>query len=189
MRPSGTRAMPARRTPRSCGAIPRELPGAHRPTHAPTLCLLSYASLRVVIAAHEVQRHVGDIADDPRVMRLRWYVEEVTRAHFDHPAICEGSSSRACDHEPDMLDLTAILSQLTADVLGPAPAGLIGGALDRHAADAHELESAHGHLPHLIRMLKALQYHLRGHQAILLSRCRSRTRAPIASPDPLGLHL
>src|SRR5215467_3765194 len=82
-----------------------------------------------------------------------------------------------------MLDLTAILPQLSADVLGPAPAGLVGGAPDRHAADAHELESAEGHFPHLIRMVKALQYHLRG--------CVAHRAAPLSLPrgglpaDPL----
>jgi hypothetical protein len=96
---------------------------------------------------------------------LGWYVEEVTRAHFDDSAICEGGSGGASDHEPDVLDLAAILSQLAADVLGPAPAGLIRGAPYAHAADAHELESAHGHFPDLIGMLEALQYHLGGRVA------------------------
>jgi ribosomal protein S18 acetylase RimI-like enzyme len=94
-------------------------------------------------------------------MWLRWYVEQVTRVHFDDSAICEGSGGRAGDHEPDVLHLAAILSQFAADVLGPAPAGLIGGAADTHTADAHQLESTLGHFPDLIRMLEALQDHLR----------------------------
>src|SRR6516162_6123529 len=98
-------------------------------------------------------------------MRLRRYVEEVTRPHFDDAAVREGRGGGPRDHQPDVLDMAAIPPQLAADVLGPAPTGLIGGAADAHAADAHELESAQGHLADFIRMLEPFQYHLRSRVA------------------------
>ncbi len=56
-----------------------------------------------------------------------------------------------------MLDLATRLAERAADVLGPAPAGLVGRPADGHAAQPDDLEAPLLEHAHLVGRLEALE--------------------------------
>jgi hypothetical protein len=95
----------------------------------------------VVGGAHHVDGDVGFVADDPAVV-AGLDVEDVAGIHLDDAAIIHCRSGSTGDNHTDVGDIAALLAQGFADVLGPAPTGLIRGAADGHAAEMDEFELA-----------------------------------------------
>jgi hypothetical protein len=70
------------------------------------------------------------------------HVEEVARLHDALGAVVHLHGGTAAHHEADVLDLAGRLASCRADMLGPAPAGFIRGATDRHRTHVEDLELA-----------------------------------------------
>src|SRR3954471_15745054 len=90
-------------------------------------------SARVVLAAHDVQRHVRLVADDPAVVSGR-HVEELARRHHPLGPVVHRDRGPATEDEAHVLDVAGLLAARLADVLGPFPARLVGGAPEGHGA-------------------------------------------------------
>ncbi|MGO8999983.1 MAG: hypothetical protein ACLQVI_42195 [Polyangiaceae bacterium] len=73
-----------------------------------------------------------------------------------------GSSPTTRDDHPDVLDLAHRLPELRSHVDRPAPAGLVGRAADRHAAQMQELESPLVEDAGLVRRVEALEDDVEG---------------------------
>ena len=69
----------------------------------------------------------------------------------DHAAVGERRRGHPGDHQPDVLDRAPLGPDPGADVLGPPPSRLVGGAgRDDQTPDLDHLEPAEAHLPHLV---------------------------------------
>src|SRR3954447_22560965 len=97
-------------------------------------------SARVVLAAPDVQRHVPLVADDPAVLGGR-HVEELAGLHHPLGPVVHRDRSASAEDEADVLDPAGLLAARLAHVLGPPPAGLVGGPAERHGADSVDLEA------------------------------------------------
>jgi hypothetical protein len=64
-----------------------------------------------MICAKKVQRNVGLVSKDPRVVRYWWNVEEIAGVHFDHPSIGESGGGGSGEYEADVLDVAVSLAQ------------------------------------------------------------------------------
>jgi hypothetical protein len=96
----------------------------------------------VVLGAEEMERDVGGVTDDPAIVagRAGGNVEERAGAEFVDGAVVEGGGGAAGEDQADVFDVAARGTNRGADVQGPLPAGLVGGAADGDAADADEFE-------------------------------------------------
>jgi hypothetical protein len=110
-----------------------------------------------VVGAQEVQRHVRLVPDDPAVVRLRRYVEELSRAQLYYSAIGEGSGSPAREHQTDVLYGAADRTHTWAYMGRPTPARFVGRAADGEAAEMHELEATLDHLSDFVGRFEALE--------------------------------
>src|SRR5271156_1899808 len=85
---------------------------------------------------------VGLVADYPAVMT--WgagrNVEEGAGAEFVDGAVVHGGGGAAGENQADMFDVATGSAEDGADVHGPLPAGLVGGAADGHGAEVDEFE-------------------------------------------------
>jgi hypothetical protein len=96
----------------------------------------------VGVSAGEVEGDVGLVADYPAVMTwgAEGNVEQGAGAEFVDGAVVHGGGGAAGKDEADVFDIAAPGAYGGADVLGPLPAGLIGGAADGHGAEVDEFE-------------------------------------------------
>src|SRR4051794_7458878 len=157
-------ASPASTEASDCSSAvpPAGLGGSSEPPHpASATSTASAAALgRVLLASQEVERHVGIVADDPRVVPRR-HVEEVARAHHALLAVVHPDGRGARHHQPDVLDRARRGAGRGADMLGPAPARLVRRPADGHRPDAVDLEAPLLELPHLggIREVQEREVH------------------------------
>src|SRR6476619_4380986 len=108
-----------------------------------------------MLGTDEVDRDVRFVADDPAVVRDGRDVERLAGPELDDPAVGEGRRRGAGQDEPDVLHRAALADEPRADVLRPAPAGMVGRPADRLPADGDQLEPAERHLADLVRLLEA----------------------------------
>jgi len=89
-----------------------------------------------------MQGDVGLVADYPAIVTRRpgRNVKEGTGAEFVDPAVVHGGSGAAGEDEADVFDVASGGADRGADVGGPFPAGLVGGAADGHATEADDFE-------------------------------------------------
>src|SRR5262249_40560689 len=75
---------------------------------------------RVYVRAHQMQRDVGLVADDPAVMAWRAGrdIKDVTCTHFDDRAAFDGHGSATGNDDAHVLDVAKLLAGAWADVLG-----------------------------------------------------------------------
>src|SRR5438105_558528 len=130
-----------------------------------------------MIGAKEVERDIRLVADHPAVVSWR-DVENVAGAHLEYAAVVHRRRGAAGHDHADMLDLAGALAERAADVDRPFPARLIGGAADRHAADAHQLEPAELELAHLVGIVEAFQ------NDVEVVHAAASTESPPASLEP-----
>src|SRR5215471_1191768 len=144
----------------------------------------SLLARRVLLGAQEVQRDVGFVADDPRIVGDGRHVEEVARRQLDDPSVLELDGRRSREDHARVLDRAALGADDRADVFGPLPPRLVRGAPDRLRPEAHEVEAAAGEAAGLVRLLEALEDHLVHDGPPATSRAPSpgapRRRAPCA---------
>src|SRR5262249_60706358 len=129
--PSPTASFRNRRLARSGVASIRSLPGGSG----------------IVLCAEEMERHVGNVAQHPRIVRNGRDVEQVACPKLHDAPVLERRSRRPRKHEPHVLHVAPTLPDGGTDVLGPLPARVVGGPADGHPSDPHQLEPALRHLP------------------------------------------
>src|ERR1700726_2665577 len=110
----------------------------------------------VMVRAEKMQGDVRLAADHPAVVS-RCDVEDVSRAHLGDRAVVHRRGRAAGDHDADMLDQAARGANSRADMERPSPAGFIGRAANRHAADPNNLELALLESPNFVGLLEPLQ--------------------------------
>src|SRR5215207_2627141 len=111
----------------------------------------------VVGGAEEVERDVRLVADHPAIVRLGRDVEQLAGPELDHPAVSERRRRGARQHEAHVLHGASGLPERRADVLRPAPAGLVRRSTDREPPEVNELEAPLQQLADLVRLLEPLQ--------------------------------
>src|SRR5450755_4273980 len=108
-----------------------------------------------------MQRNVGLVTHHPAIVsgRSGWNIKERAGAEFMNctRAILHRRRGATGEHQPNMLDVAARRAHAGADVNGPLPSGLVGGATDGHAADANEFESSFFERAHLVGLFETLQ--------------------------------
>src|SRR5579883_2696628 len=104
-----------------------------------------------------MQGYVRLVPHYPTVVWFGRDVEEIARPQLDHAAIGERRRCYPRYHEPDVLDHAPLSPNAGANVLGPLPPRLVGGAADGQSSDAHDLEPAKDHLPHFVGRLEPFQ--------------------------------
>ena len=114
-------------------------------------------SLSIVSRAHEVQRDVRFIPDDPAVMGLGRNVKESAGGKFPNPAVIKRGRGSPLQNQPEMLDAAAVCAHGGTYIHGPAPPGFVGGATDRHAPDRNELEAPASEATDLVGRLETLE--------------------------------
>src|SRR5262245_19404915 len=132
-----------------------------------------------------MQRDVRRVSDHPAVVRHRGDMKQLAGPQLDGRPIVERDGGGTRYHETDMLDRAAGGSGLRSNVLGPAPAGLVGGSADRHAAKPDQIEAALGHGPGFIRGFEALEDDV-DHNRTAKASATCLTSACSRSPNPLG---
>src|SRR5215467_1485418 len=105
-----------------------------------------------------MERDVRLIAHNPTIMPWR-DIEDVSRFHFEHPAIVHGRSSPAGDDHPDMLHAATRGPGGPAYMHRPFPARFVGSAADSHAAQPDHFEFALLEGSHFIRLFESLEDH------------------------------
>src|SRR5215467_3725499 len=113
----------------------------------------------VVVRAEKMQGDIRPVAEHPAVVS-RCDVKDVSRAHFSDGAIVHCSSRAAGDDDSDVLDRATRGANSWADMHRPSPAGLVGRAADRHAADPDNLELAFLEIPNFVGLLEPFQDHI-----------------------------
>jgi hypothetical protein len=94
----------------------------------------------VGFAIQDVERDVGFVADDPAVVARR-DVEEVAALHQVLGLIVHLGDRLPAEHQADALDLAGGRAHGRRDVLGPAPARLVGRPTQDRRPDAVEVET------------------------------------------------
>src|ERR1700685_2843167 len=89
---------------------------------------------RVGICSHQMDRDVGLVSYDPTVV-AGFNVEQVSGLHLEDAAIVHGGGGAAFNHDANMLHFATGLAQGAANMDGPPPARLVGGAANRHSAN------------------------------------------------------
>jgi hypothetical protein len=84
-------------------------------------------------------------------------MEQLARSQLDYPAISEGSGGRAREDQTDVFDGAAGRTHTWAYMGRPTPAGFVGRAADREAADVHQFEPTLGHLSDFVGRFKSLE--------------------------------
>jgi hypothetical protein len=70
-----------------------------------------------VVGTEKMQRDVWLIADDPAVVGVRRYMEELTDAQRKITPVLEPDSGSAGDYEPDVLNVTTAFAEGGAHML------------------------------------------------------------------------
>ena len=83
--------------------------------------------------------------------------EKVARFHFRDPAVGECCGRRTGQHHADMLDRTVVAAERFPDIGGPAPAGFVSCATDRHAAERHGFEPAFVEMRDFVGLFESFQ--------------------------------
>src|SRR2546423_362862 len=96
----------------------------------------------ILSCAEKVQRDIGLVAQDPTVVRNRWNIKEIARAHFLNSATLKGGGRRSRKNYPDVFDSAMRCAGRRADVFAPFPTGLIGSSSNCHFPNADNLEFA-----------------------------------------------
>ena len=111
----------------------------------------------------QVERSTRLIAHDPGIVSRRDQVD-ISGSGFSLGAIIHPEA-----HSPgDEIAEVPLRAQLTFDdallVLGPAPAGLKGGSVERYAAELDEIDATQGHDPTRVRSIESMDLWLLVHQ-------------------------
>src|SRR6516165_4267100 len=138
---------------------------------------------RVIARAHEVQRNIRLVANNPTVVPRR-NIEHISGMHFDDTSVIHGRSSHTRNNHADMFHLAALRARGIADVFRPLPARLIAGPANRHPAQFHQLKLALLEQARLIGLLKAFQD--RVYHGIVLSTSISASSLRSASFNSLS---
>src|SRR5215472_7073195 len=112
-------------------AKPRKRAKALRPIQPSLLCIL--------LRAHQMNRHVWLVADDPAVVP-GGNIEDVAGSQFFNCAILHGKARSSGDNDADMFNHAELRAARFADVFRPAPTRLVSRATDGHAVDMHDFE-------------------------------------------------
>src|SRR5262245_41930782 len=127
---------------------------------------------RVALAAEDVKRDIGLLADDPAVVSGR-NVEEVPRLHQPLSPVVHLGDGLPAEYESDMLHLARCGAYSRRNVLRPSPAGLVGGSTHRYRPHPVELEAALLEVPCLTGLIEADQLKVQGLDSPFSSQSRS----------------
>ncbi len=113
----------------------------------------------VLDGTQEMKRYVRLVSNNPTVMWLCGYVEQVPGLHFRDAAIGECNRRTAGDNHADMLDSAKLLANPGPHVFRPFPSRLIACPADGHSAERHGLEFAFLEVCYLVRVVELLEYY------------------------------
>src|SRR5579863_2972184 len=113
-------------------------------------------ALRVLTRAHEMKRNVGLVAHHPAIVP-GCDIEEISRFHFDDPAIVHGRGGASRNHYPYVLYRATGGAKRSAHMFGPLPTRLIGRTPDGRASNIYQLELSFFKCPEFIRLFKTFE--------------------------------
>lgn len=99
-------------------------------------------SRRVVGRAKHVQRYVRPISDDPTIVGLWRYVEELPLPKLNHPSVVKSCGCGPAQDVTEVLHLASRRAHLGPNVQRPTPPWLISRQPDFGAGDAYYRKAA-----------------------------------------------
>ena len=125
--------------------------------------------------ADQVQRYVWFIADHLAVVSWR-HIEDVASVELDDTSVGHGHSGASPNHDPDMFDVTGLLAERAADMVGPLPSRFIGRAAERHAGDADDLERPSVKPSYFVRIVEPFYDHIHDGTSVFRIRDQGATQ-------------